>query len=412
MKIAVVGSGISGLSCAYLLKKHHDITLFESSNKPGGHVNTVKTQGKSGDFQIDTGFIVFNRENYPNFVRLLDLLNIPSQSTRMGFSVQSDALNLEYSGENIIGLFGHFRNLIDPKHWNMVRDILRFHDIAKDNSNPDETVDSFLKRHRFGQRFSDYFMLPLGSALWSCSTDQFGNFPMEFVSDFLSNHQMLQANNRPIWRVLKGGSRTYVDKLVDILGDRLKLNTPIQQVQRSNNRVKLTLPDGTEQIFDEVVLACHADQSLRLLSSPTPEEKALLERFPYQANRVTLHSDDSVIPKRKSARASWNAYLPKKNSSDALVTYDMNILQSLPTREQFCVSLNQQNLVDPRLIHGNYNFSHPTYHPGRKDAQSKHTSFIRNRGISLCGAYWGYGFHEDGLNSGLRVCEAFGESLG
>ena len=235
---------------------------------------------------------------------------------------------------------------------------------------------------------------------------------MEFVSDFLSNHQMLQANNRPVWRVLKGGSRTYVDKLVDILGDRMKLNTPIQQVQRSNDRVKLNLPDGTEPIFDEVILACHADQSLRLLSSPTPEEKALLKRFPYQANRVTLHSDDSVIPKRKSARASWNAYLPKKNSSDALVTYDMNILQSLPTREQFCVSLNQQNLVDPKLIHGNYNFSHPTYHPGRKDAQSKHASFIRNRGISLCGAYWGYGFHEDGLNSGLRVCEAFGESLG
>ena len=412
MKIAVVGSGISGLSCAYLLKKNHDITLFESSNKPGGHVNTIKTQGKTGEFQVDTGFIVFNRENYPNFVRLLDLLNVPSQSTRMGFSVQSEALNLEYSGESTIGLFGHFRNLIDPKHWNMVRDILRFHDIAKENSNPEETVDSFLKRHRFGQRFSDYFLLPLGSALWSCSTDQFGKFPMEFVSDFLSNHQMLQANNRPVWRVLKGGSRTYVDKLVDILGDRMKLNTPIQQVQRSNDRVKLTLPDGTEPIFDEVILACHADQSLRLLSSPTPEEKALLERFPYQANRVTLHSDDSVIPKRKSARASWNAYLPKKNSSDALVTYDMNILQNLPTREQFCVSLNQQNLVDPKLIHGNYNFSHPTYHPGRKDAQSKHASFIRNRGISLCGAYWGYGFHEDGLNSGLRVCEAFGESLG
>ena len=330
----------------------------------------------------------------------------------MGFSVQSDALKLEYSGESAIGLFGHLRNLIDPKHWNMVRDILRFHDIAKENSNPRETVDSFLERHRFGKRFSDYFLLPLGSALWSCSTDQFGNFPMEFVSDFLSNHQMLQANNRPIWRVVQGGSRTYVDKLVDILGDRLKLNTPIQQVQRRNDRVNLTLPDGTEQVFDEVILACHADQSLRLLSSPTPEEKALLERFPYQANRVTLHSDDSVIPKRKSARASWNAYLPKKNSSDALVTYDMNILQSLPTREPFCVSLNQQNLVDPKLIHGNYDFSHPTYHPGRKEAQNKHSSFIRNRGISLCGAYWGYGFHEDGLNSGLRVCEAFGESLG
>ncbi len=411
MKIAVVGSGISGLICAYLLHKNYNVTLFEGGAKPGGHVNTVKTHGTSGTFQVDTGFIVFNRENYPNFVRLLDQLNVPSHSTRMGFSVQAKDLNLEYSGESAIGLFGHFRNLIDPKHWNMVRDILRFHKIAKENRIRDETVDSFLKKHKFGHRFSEYFLLPLGSALWSCSTSQFGKFPMEFVSEFLSNHQMLQANNRPIWRVVKGGSRTYVDKLVEILGERLKVNTPIKNVQRVDNQVKLILSDGTGQTFDEVILACHADQSLRMLCSPTSEETKLLKSFPYQANQITLHSDDSVIPKRKSARASWNAYLPQKSSSDALVTYDMNILQSLPTKEPFCVSLNQQDLLDPNLIHGQYNFSHPTYHPGRKDAQSRHSSFIRNHGISLCGAYWGYGFHEDGLNSGLRVCEAFGERL-
>ena len=250
MKIAVVGSGISGLSCAYLLRKKHDITLFECSNKPGGHVNTVNTKGKTGEFQVDTGFIVFNRENYPNFVRLLDQLNVPSQSTRMGFSVQSDALKLEYSGESAIGLFGHLRNLIDPKHWNMVRDILRFHDIAKENSNPRETVDSFLERHRFGKRFSDFFLLPLGSALWSCSTDQFGNFPMEFVSDFLSNNQMLQANNRPIWRVVQGGSRTYVDKLVDmIVSNPILLQRPIIAKYVNNKLAETIIGRPPEKIL-------------------------------------------------------------------------------------------------------------------------------------------------------------------
>jgi len=411
VKIAVVGSGISGLTCAYLLHSKHNLSLFESGKKLGGHVNTVKTKGKSGTFHVDTGFIVFNQENYPNLIRLLGQLGVESQATRMGFSVQSAQLNLEYSGESIRGLFGHIRNVLDPKHWNMVRDILRFHDLAQEKIPPSETIDSFLKKNNFGTRFSDYFLLPLGSALWSCSSKKFGNFPMEFVADFLSNHQMLQANNRPIWRVIKGGSHTYVNKLAELLGDRIHLNTPIQKVRRTKQGVTLTLPDGTEQDFDQVILACHADQSLRLLESPTSEEENLLKSFPYQENRVTLHSDDSVLPKRKSARASWNAYLPKEESTDALITYDMNILQSLPTREPFCVSLNQQDIVEPNQVHGNYNFSHPTYHPGRKEAQSKHSSFIRNQGVSLCGAYWGYGFHEDGLNSGLRVCKAFGESL-
>lgn len=412
MKIAIVGSGISGLACAYILKKDHEVTLYEADRKPGGHVNTVDVKGKTGNFAVDTGFIVFNEQNYPNFTRLLDLLGVESQVTRMGFSVRSDKLALEYSGESLRGLFGHLRNFTDPAHWKMFRDILRFHKIAESSNPGSATVNEFITSHKLGDRFRDYFLLPLGSALWSCSTAKFGEFPMEFVTDFLSNHQMLQASGRPVWRVLKKGSRSYVDEIVAQLGPRLHLNSPVQKIIREKEGVRLRFPDGTSQIFDEVILACHADQSLRLIDSPTSDEVALLEAFPYQNNLVSLHSDDSFLPRRKSARASWNAYLPKKGSEEAVVTYDMNILQSLPTDEPFCVSLNQEKMIPTDSLHGSYNFSHPTYHTGRKEAQSRHASFIRNRGISLCGAYWGFGFHEDGLTSGLRVCESFGLQLG
>ena len=412
MKIAIVGSGISGLGCAHLLKEEHEITLFEASHKPGGHVNTVDVAGRTGDYRVDTGFIVFNEHNYPNFVRLLELLGVESQPTRMGFSVRSQKTGIEYSGESILGLFGGLRNLTDPKHWSMVRDILRFHKLAEREESGTLTVGEFLARHKLGDRFTEAFLLPLGSALWSCSADRFSIFPMEFLTDFLANHKMLQAYNRPVWRVLKGGSRTYVDQIVKGLEDRIKLNTPIQSVRRTENGVALSLPDSSVQNFDQVILACHADQSLKLLDGAEREEIDLLEKFPYEKNQVTLHSDDRLLPRRRSARASWNAYLTNEKKDHAVVTYDMNILQSLPTLEPFCVSLNQGSSVDPARRHGEYSFEHPTYHPGRKSAQGMHASFIQRRGISLCGAYWGYGFHEDGLSSALRVCQSFGKELG
>ena len=411
MKIAIIGSGISGLICAYLLKDQADLTVFEAADKPGGHVNTVNVKGKTGDFAVDTGFIVFNEQNYPNFVKLIQQLGVESQTTRMGFSVKSELLGLEYSGEGLKGLFGHIRNVSDPFHWKMVLDILRFHKVAEESTDPNESVGSFVKRHNFGKRFIEMYLLPLGSALWSCSIKRFNEFPMEFVTDFLANHQMLQVKNRPIWRVIKGGSKTYVEKIVDQLGDRLRLSSPIGSVNRQNDGISITLPDGQTEKFDEVILACHADQSLRMINSPTQQEIEILEAFPYESNVVSLHSDSSLLPQRPAAKASWNAYIPAEKTENAVVTYDMNILQSLPTKETFCVSLNQKNLIHPELHHDDFSFAHPTYHNGRKDAQLRHREFIRNRGLSLCGAYWGYGFHEDGISSGLRVCEAFGAKL-
>ena len=411
MKVGIIGSGISGLICAYLLRHKFDVTLYESDDKPGGHVNTVEVISGGDTHKIDTGFIVFNESNYPNFIRLLENLEVESKKTRMGFSVRCANSGLEYSGESLQGLFGATQNLTDLKHWGMVRDIFRFHSIAKRNLRNQSSVNDFLAKHRFSQRFRDAFVLPLGSALWSCSTESFGRFPVEFLFDFLSNHKMLQSFDRPIWRVLKGGSRTYVDKMVKGIGDRLHLNTPVKKVERTKSGVDLDLPNGTVATFDEVILACHADQSLRLLDQPMREERKLLEAFPYEQNLVSLHSDDSLLPRRNSARASWNAYLPEGHSGKATVTYDMNILQGLSCSKPFCVSLNQEERIQTNLHHGDFRFSHPTYHKGRKDAQNRHREFIRNRGISLCGAYWGYGFHEDGISSGLRVCEAFGEKL-
>ena len=411
MKVGIIGSGISGLICAYLLRHKYDVVLYESDSKPGGHVNTVQVENGLDIQNIDTGFIVFNEDNYPNFVRLLDRLGVESQSTRMGFSVRCEKSGLEFSGESLRGLFGSMQNIKDLKHWKMVRDIFRFHSIAKRNLNSQTLVKDFLSEHFFSQRFRDKFLLPLGSALWSCSMARFGMFPMEFVLEFLSNHQMLQSFHRPIWRVVKGGSHTYVDTIVKCLGKRLHLNTPVRKVSRTQQGVTLNLQNGTIAKFDEVILACHADQSLNLINQPLEEEKKILKAFPYEKNLVSLHSDDSLLPTRKSARASWNAHLPIMQTDKATVTYDMNILQGLESSEHYCVSLNQEKNIKRNLHHADFEFSHPTYHGGRKSAQERHSEFIRNRGISLCGAYWGYGFHEDGLSSGLRVCNAFGESL-
>jgi len=411
VKVGIIGSGISGLICAYLLRRKFDVTIYESDIKPGGHVNTVEVKGERGTQNIDTGFIVFNESNYPNFVSLLDHLEIESKTTRMGFSVRCDKSGIEYSGESLRGLFGAKRNLVDFKHWGMVREIFRFHSIAKKNLRTQESVDDFLLKNHFSQRFRDVFLLPLGSALWSCPSTKFGKFPMEFVIDFLSNHKMLQSFDRPIWRVLKDGSRAYVDQMVKNIGNRLHLNTPVKRVSRSKEGVNIELQDGTNARFDEVILACHADQSLKMIDQPTHEEKKLLEAFPYEQNLISLHSDDSLLPRRNSARASWNAHIPEAHSEKATVTYDMNILQGLSCSQPFCVSLNQERSIESNKHHGDFKFSHPTYHEGRKSAQKRHREFIRNQGISLCGAYWGYGFHEDGLSSGLRVCEAFGERL-
>lgn len=411
MKIAIIGSGISGLVCAYLLGRSHDITVFEASSKPGGHVHTVDAKGSTKMQRVDTGFIVFNEANYPGFCKLLNLLGVGHKETRMGFSVSDPGQGIEYSGESLAGLFGSFRNIVDPLHHKMVMDILKFHKVAKlENVKEGETVSEFIQRHGFGRRFRAHYLYPLGSALWSCPEETFANFPMEFAINFFNNHRMLQVKGRPVWRVVEGGSRAYVDKLVGTLGDRIRLNTPVQSVCRTTGPIQINLDEGTES-FDEVILACHADQSLKLLQNASSEERKALEAFPYEKNQVLLHTDTTMMPKRQSAWASWNARTDAKKSQKSTVTYNMNILQGLEDDTQFCVSLNQGGMVDKSKRIEEITFSHPMFTKERKSIQARHHGFIRNDKVSLCGAYWGFGFHEDGLQSGLRVCKAYGEEL-
>ena len=416
MKIAVIGSGISGLICGYLLGKSHDVTILEADSRPGGHVNTVRVNGESGSHSVDTGFIVFNQLTYPNFCKLLENLRVKSKATRMGFSVSCESTGIEYSGESISGLLGSLRNVSDPGHWMMIKDILRFHRLNQDVSGrkkcENQTVDEYVSKNKLGKRFVTHYLHPLGSALWSCPTEKFGEFPMEFVLEFMDNHQMLQVRNRPTWRVIEGGSKTYVDSILKKIGNRLRLNSPVRSVIQVGKKVEVSLSDGTSDKYDEVILACHADQSMKLLRNSRDEGYGVLKDFPYEKNKVTLHSDETLLPKRKAAWASWNARIPANNQAKATSTYSMNILQGLQDRQQFCVSLNQDDLINTDLHNSDYNYSHPTYSPGRSVAQARHKEFIRRKGISLCGAYWGYGFHEDGISSGIRVCEAFGENLG
>ena len=415
MKIAVIGSGISGLICGYLLGRSHDVTILEADSRPGGHVNTIRVNGESGTHNVDTGFIVFNQLTYPNFCKLLEKLGVKSKATRMGFSVSCESTGIEYSGESISGLLGSLRNVSDPGHWMMIKDILRFHRLNQGSSGKNtcgnQTVNEYVEKNKLGKRFVTHYLHPLGSALWSCPTEKFGEFPMEFVLDFMDNHQMRQVGNRPTWRVIEGGSRAYVDRILEEVGNRLRLNSPVKSVKHMREEVEVTLSDETSSKYDEVILACHADQSMKLLRDSNDEGYEILESFPYEKNKVTLHSDETLLPKRKAAWASWNARIPANNQAKATPTYSMNILQGLQDRQQFCVSLNQDDLINRDLHNSDYNYSHPTYSPGRSVAQARHKEFIRRKGISLCGAYWGYGFHEDGISSGIRVCEAFGENL-
>jgi len=415
MKIAIIGSGISGLTCAYLLNRQHEVTVFEASDWIGGHSHTVDVEVEGERFAIDTGFIVFNDWTYPNFIRLLDQLGVASQSAEMSFSVQDPGTGTEYNGNNLNALFAQRRNLLSPLFWGMLRDILRFNrevlrDLQEQRIAADTTLGAYLRKNGYGQRFIEHYIVPMGSAIWSMSLGDMQDFPLEFFVRFCKNHGLLSVTHRPQWRVVSGGSRSYVAALSESFVERIRLNCPVHRVVRDIAGVNLHSCAGIER-FDSVVFACHSDQALRLLAAPSLAERQILSALRFAENDVVLHSDIRLLPNRRLAWASWNYRLGGSARQPAAVTYNMNILQGLKSDTTFCVSLNQTAAIDPSKILNRFRYAHPQYSRAGLVAQARWQELQGAQNSYYCGAYWANGFHEDGVVSALRVAAVFGEQL-
>jgi predicted NAD/FAD-binding protein len=415
VNIAIIGSGISGLTCAYLLNRSHAITLFEAGDRVGGHTHTVDVKVDGKEYAVDTGFIVFNDRTYPNFIRLLGQIGVGFKATEMSFSVTDPDSGLEYNGNNLNSLFAQRRNLLSPRFWGMLRDILRFNkraqsDLSEGRIAADTTLDEYLKAGGYGERFILHYIVPMGAAIWSMPMAQMLNFPVEFFVRFFKNHGLLSVNNRPQWRVIEGGSSAYIAPLTATFKQKIRLNCPVLQVERDADGVVIHSSAGSER-FDKVVFACHSDQALKLLAKPSEAERSILGALPYADNEVVLHTDTRLLPSRKRAWASWNYRLGGAGHTLAAVTYDMNILQGIQSDTTFCVSLNQSAGISPSMVLGRFTYAHPQYSLAAVAAQARWEELNGAQHSFYCGAYWANGFHEDGVVSALRVARSFGEVL-
>jgi uncharacterized protein len=404
MKIAIVGTGIAGLTVAHHLHERHDLTVFEAAEWIGGHTHTVDIETPAGPLAIDTGFIVFNEHTYPGYCELLRELNVPWQASDMSFSVRCEATGLEYNGTDMNGLFAQRRNLVSPRFWGMIRDIMRFYKAAPAVMEPgarDMTLGEFLTEGRYGQLFIDKHLIPMGAAVWSATRETMWGFPMRFLVQFFHNHGFLRVDDRPQWLTVQGGSREYVRVLTQAFADRIHLRTPVVAVRRTPEGVKVTTKEGGDQFFDRVVLATHGDTSLALLKDARETETELLSAFRFQANEVTLHTDVRQMPQRKRAWASWNYHLA--DSELPTVTYWMNRLQDLKTEVPYMVSLNRNAEIASDTVLRQFVYHHPIFTPESVAAAARHSEIDGRDGVHFCGAYWRYGFHEDGVQSGLDV---------
>ena len=413
MRIAIVGAGISGMVCGWMLHRDHDLVVYEANDYVGGHTHTVPVELSGRRYEVDTAFIVYNERTYPFFTEILRRLGVATQPAEMSFSVRADADDLEYNGTSLNGLFAQRRNLIRPSFLRMLHDILRFGREAlsavRDDSGP-RTIGEFVAERRYGRGFVAHYLEPMGAAIWSCPRGTFLQFPLRFVVEFMHNHGLLSVSGRPQWRVIRGGSARYVEPMVAGFRDRIRLRAPVRSIRRSPEAVEVTDAGGPER-FDHVILGCHSDQALGMLADATPVERELLSAFPYQPNDAVLHTDVSLLPRRRRAWAAWNYRLHPREEDRATVTYDMNILQGLDAPETLCVSLNDTARIDPDRILGRHRYTHPLFAAGRAEAQRRHLEVVNVNRTSFCGAYWRYGFHEDGVRSALAVCQALGATL-
>jgi predicted NAD/FAD-binding protein len=415
MRIAIVGAGVSGLVAAHLLAREHEVVIYEAGSYAGGHTNTIRVDTAHETHLLDTGFIVMNDRNYPNFTRLLDQLGVATQATNMSFSVKGEDEDFEYAGTPR-GLFCQPRNLASPRFQRMIADLLRFNRelrrLLAVGEETGESLQDFLVRRRFSEVFVRRLIVPQVSAVWSADPRQISSFPVHFLAEFFSNHGMLGFRDRPRWATVAGGSARYVEALTRPFQDRIRLDSPVCSIARSEDHVEIVAAGQQAERYDQVVIAAHSDQALALLNDPSEREHAVLGAIPYQRNEAVLHTDSTLLPRRRFARAAWNFHLLRESKPLSTVTYYMNHLQRITAPEDYCVTLNRTEAIDPAKIIRTIDYSHPVFTPAGVAAQSQHRALggFETR-THYCGAYWGWGFHEDGVVSALRACEPFGVRL-
>ena len=416
MKIAIIGSGISGLTSGYLLSRKNNVTVFEKNDYIGGHTHTHSLEFENRTYSVDSGFIVYNERTYPNFIKILDQLNVKRQITRMGFSVKSEIHDLEYAGHSLNGLFAQRSNLVKPSYLNMLRSMLRFNRQSRKDLamlSPHLTLGHYLENNNYPETFIKNFIIPIGAAVWSTKPTDMMDMSAIFFIRFFENHGMLQIIDRPKWWVIKNGSKSYVKSITKNFYNKIRLSTPVVNVERVDGKVRISSGRNkvTEEFFDAVIFATHSDQSLKLLKDPSNLENEILSSIPYQNNKAILHYDDSILPKRKNAWSSWNYLLDRDENQPLSLTYNMNILQGIDCKRTFCVSLNSEKLIDPKKILKTLDYDHPLFNIKGLEAQKRKHEISGINNTYYCGAYWRNGFHEDGVVSALDVCADFGEFL-
>jgi predicted NAD/FAD-binding protein len=434
VRIAIVGAGISGLVAAHLLHAEHEIVVFEAGGYAGGHTNTIRVDTANETHHVDTGFIVMNDRNYPLFTRLLARLGVATQPTHMSFSVKGEEEDFEYAGTPR-GLFCQRRNVLSPRFQRMLLDLLRFNrELARllghgeprgawrpagavalgtlELTAAGESLEQFLARNRFSRAFVERLIVPQVSAVWSADPGRMHSFPVRFLAEFFANHGMLGFRDRPRWSTVSGGSAGYVEALTAPFRDRIRLRAPVRSILRHGDHVTVAAAGAQAERFDQVVVATHSDQALAMLGDASPREHELLGAIPYQRNEAVLHTDSRLLPRRPAARAAWNFHLLREPKPVSTVTYWMNHLQRLQADRDFCVTLNRTEAIDPDTVIRRIDYAHPVYTPSGVAAQRQHAAIsgLHTR-THYCGAYWGWGFHEDGVRSAVRACEPFGVSL-
>jgi predicted NAD/FAD-binding protein len=414
MRIAIVGAGVSGLVAAHLLHREHEVVVYEAASYAGGHTNTIRVDTAHETHNVDTGFVVMNDRNYPTFTRLLDRLGVVRQPTHMSFSVKGEDFDFEYSGTPR-GLYCQPGNIASVRFQRMIVDLLRFNRALRrllEHDESGESMHDFLSRHRFSRAFVERLIVPQLSAVWSADPHQTGSFPARFIAEFFANHGMLGFRDRPRWSTVAGGSARYVEALTEPFAEQIRLDAPVDSIARAADCVEVVAAGAGVESFDHVIIATHPDQALRILRDASEREHELLGAIRYQPNEAVLHTDSSLLPRRSAARSAWNFHLLREPKPLSTVTYYMNHLQRLSSDVDFCVTLNRTEAIDPTKIIRKISYAHPVYTPRAVAAQAEHGSISAlSTRTHYCGAYWGWGFHEDGVLSAVRACRPFGVTL-